>query len=175
MTAERAKGSSFADRQTLGCLLLICSCFTLTSEAYIAWLYHLMELSSPTGADWYGLVVSYEDGHAPVRLGHHAPPLLCASRRRGYHRCCDVRIRRPHGRRLRCVAGLLPNQTRIVGAASLAGLNPRYGLCLLYGPHLDAVARARGSGWWSALEPRRLRGPFASCDDARALPPARNR
>ena len=60
MTAERTKDHSFADRQTLGCLLLICACFTLTSEAYIAWLYHLMELSSPTGADWYGLVISYD-------------------------------------------------------------------------------------------------------------------
>ncbi len=43
----------------LWCLLLICGCFTLTSESYIEWLYRLMELAPEPGADWHAMVGNY--------------------------------------------------------------------------------------------------------------------
>ena len=72
----------------LWCLLLICGCFTLTSESYIEWLYRLIALSPSGGADWHALVGNYAlQGvgmllaavHMQRRARALEPPLLLAA------------------------------------------------------------------------------------------------
>ena len=46
-------------RDTLWCALLICACFTLTSEAWIQWHYHLMTVVPSQEADVIAMVAGY--------------------------------------------------------------------------------------------------------------------
>ena len=58
ITTSRTAGLDLGNR-VVRCLLLVCLCFTLTSEGYISWLYHLMDLASSAEVDWHVLVGNY--------------------------------------------------------------------------------------------------------------------
>lgn len=56
---ERTANSFFLFRPSMYCFFLIFLGFTLTSTAWLSWLYHLIDLSSPDRADFFTLIVGY--------------------------------------------------------------------------------------------------------------------